>query len=165
MDSQPIHVGSACFTAAVHRSMDCPSNARAHRVDTSSPTTKGLIINRIFGPSGRILGGVVQSDREALGRAEGDIVDSEGGKVGEVHRAGGGGVSDAKDWFVGEVFANGVVEDDNANEIGYVRERSVYDRSGALVGTVDASTVTTWMTGISDAHKAGAALLLLLRHR
>ncbi len=131
--------------------------AREATVGTEWPTGKDETINKIFGPGGRLLGWVVES--------EVDVVDADGIKVGEVHRAGGGDVSDARDRFVGEVFANGVVEDDNANEIGYVLGRSVYDRAGAPVGTVDAETTTTWITGISDAHKAGAALLLLLRNR
>jgi hypothetical protein len=103
-----------------------------------------------------------------LGRvdeSEFDVVDADGLKVGRVHLAGGGDVRDVRDRLVGEAFGNGVVEDENANEIGYVRGKSVYDRAGALVGTVDAATETTWITGISDAHKAGAALLLLLREQ
>jgi hypothetical protein len=38
----------------------------------------------------------------------------------------------------------------------------VYDRSSNLVGSVDAQTRTNWVTGITDAHKAAGALLLLI---
>src|SRR5262252_1384901 len=112
------------------------------------------MIAEMFGPGGRLMG---RMDSEY------DVFDAAGTAVGRVHRAGGGDVSDREDWTRGEVFANGVVEDDDANEIGYVRATSVYDRKGILVGTVAAQTTTTWITGITDALKAGAALLLLLR--
>lgn len=91
------------------------------------------------------------------------VADAAGRVVGRLHSAGGGQVYDTDGWIVGEVFGNGVVEDDDANEIGYVRQGSVYDRSGGLVGTVRAATNTAWITGVTDAHRAGAALLLLLR--
>jgi hypothetical protein len=114
------------------------------------------VTDEMYAPSGRLLG-KIRDDRS--------VEDADGTVVGRVHRAGGGDVFDAADWMAGEAFGNGVVEDVDANEVGYVRGTSVYDRSGALVGTVRAATATGWVTGVTDAHRAGAALILLLANR
>ena len=82
--------------------------------------------------------------------------------MGSVHIAGGGEVQDAREWAVGKVERGGDVYDRRGNRIGSVSGTNVYDDDQDRVGHVDAETYTTWVTGISDAHKAGAALLLLL---
>ena len=62
----------------------------------------------------------------------------------------------------GEVSVSGAVEDYEGRGAGRVSGTTVYDNNGYIVGSVDAQTQTTWVTGITDAHKAGGALLLLI---
>jgi len=60
------------------------------------------------------------------------------------------------------VSMSGRVDDNEGHTVGRVSGTTVYDNSGYTVGSVDAQTRTTWVTGITDAHKAGGALLLLI---
>ena len=57
---------------------------------------------------------------------------------------------------------SGTVEDKEGRTVGHVSGTTVYDNNSNTVGRVDAQTRTTWITGITDAHKAGAASLLLI---
>ena len=75
---------------------------------------------------------------------------------------GSGTIESAEGYRRGEVSRSGAVSDARDQLVGYVSGTTVYDRDGNTVGSVDARTTTTWATGITDAHKAGAALLLLL---
>jgi hypothetical protein len=113
-------------------------------------------VDQIYDTQGFTLGHVASS---------GKVTDRHERTIGRVHNAGGGEVwkSGVVESLVGEVFSNGTVSARHGSPVGKVQGTRVYDGQGLLVGTVNARTDTTWITGISNAHKAGAALLLLLR--
>jgi hypothetical protein len=92
----------------------------------------------------------------------GRVTDSYGRYAGKVMTYGSGSIEDAEGWRRGEVSMSGTVDDNNSRTVGRVSGTSVYDGNGYSVGSVDAQTRTTWATGITDAHKAGGALLLLI---
>jgi hypothetical protein len=111
---------------------------------------------------------IYDTEKYQIGTVSGGFVEDNYEKtVGRVHRAGGGDVYDNSDynWRIGEVSKDGTVKKEDGTKVGDVRGTRVYDASGNEVGQVSASTHTTWATGITDAHKAGAALLLLLMPR
>ncbi|WP_425437403.1 5-fold beta-flower protein [Nonomuraea indica] len=72
-----------------------------------------------------------------------------------------GWVRDGGDRWVGAVSSTGQVSDTDDRSVGYVRGAEVFNQSGHKVGHVRAETSTNSVNGITDAHKAGAALLLL----
>jgi 5-fold beta-flower protein len=92
----------------------------------------------------------------------GRVTDRSGQSVGKVMTYGSGTIESAEGWRRGEVSMSGAVEDNEGRTVGRVSGTSVYDNNGYTVGSVDAQTRTTWVTGITDAHKAGGALLLLI---
>ncbi len=92
----------------------------------------------------------------------GYVTNRRGSTVGKVHSAGGGGVDDDRERYAGQVSSSGQVSDTEGRGVGRVSGTSVYDETGYNVGSVRAETTTTYVTGITEAHKAGAALLLLL---
>jgi hypothetical protein len=76
--------------------------------------------------------------------------------------SGSGTIESAEGYRRGEVSSSGAVSDAKDRLVGHVSGTTVYDRDSNIVGSVDARTTTTWITGITDAHKASGALLLLL---
>jgi len=92
----------------------------------------------------------------------GRVTDRYDRNIGKVMTYGSGTIEDAEGWSRGEVSMSGRVDDNEGRTVGRVSGTTVYDNSGYTVGSVDAQTRTTWVTGITDAHKAGGALLLLI---
>jgi hypothetical protein len=93
----------------------------------------------------------------------GTVTDDRACPVGNVSSVGGGEVHDLN-WRVGDVSGTGEVTNLEGDLVGSVSGITVYDERGSKVGSVDADTTTSYVTGITEAHQAGAALLLLLKH-
>lgn len=117
------------------------------------------------------MGDIRRTSGRTAGRLLGTSIDDPAGRsVGRVGGAGDGEIHDFEslndsDRLVGEVFARGgegVVEDRSGQTVGYVRGREVYDADDNQVGAVDETTFSEYLSGVSEAHKAGAALLLVL---
>jgi hypothetical protein len=119
------------------------------------PQNVGAEVASIYDANGNRIGEVDYS---------GSVTDYRDSIVGSVSSAGGGEVHDLN-WRIGEVSRTGEVTDLRDDHVGDVSGITVYDARGSRVGSVDADTTTTYVTGITEAHKAGAALLLLLLKR
>ncbi len=110
-------------------------------------------------------GALYNTQGDKIGQVDftgGRVTDRYGRYVGKVMTYGSGSIEDAEGWRRGEVSMSGTVDDNNSRTVGRVSGTSVYDSNGNTVGSVDAQTWTNWITGITDAHKAGGALLLLI---
>jgi len=100
-------------------------------------------------------------------------VDFSGGKVtgrfdrtvGSVMTYGSGTIENTDGWRQGAVSMSGTMSDREEGTVGHISGTTVYGRDGHIVGSVDARTRTDWVTGITDAHKAAGALLLLLHKK
>lgn len=96
--------------------------------------------------------------------SSGSVADRSDRKMGRVMTYGSGTIENGEGWRRGEVSMSGTVEDREGWTVGHISGTTVYDRDSNIVGRVDARTTTNWITGITDAHKAaGAPLLLLLK--
>jgi hypothetical protein len=91
----------------------------------------------------------------------GTVTDGSDSIVGRVGSAGGGEVEDLSQ-RVGDVSRGGEVTNLRGDQVGSISGTTVYRADGSRVGSVSAETATYYVTGITEAHKAGAALLLLL---
>ena len=91
----------------------------------------------------------------------GTVTDGSDSIVGRVSSAGGGEVEDLSG-RVGDVSRGGEVTNLRGDQVGSISGTTVYRADGSRVGSVSAETATNYVTGITEAHKAGAALLLLL---
>lgn len=94
--------------------------------------------------------------------SSGRVTDGYDRNVGSVKTYGSGTIEDPEGWRRGEVSMSGAVEDRDGHTVGRVSGTTVYDNNYHAVGSVDAKTRTSWVTGITDAHKAAGALLLLI---
>jgi hypothetical protein len=94
--------------------------------------------------------------------SSGKVTDRYDRNVGQVMTSGSGTIENAEGWRRGEVSMSGTVSDKEGWTVGNLSGTTVYDRNSNIAGRVDAATRTTWVTGITDAHKAAGALLLLL---
>ncbi|GGX66226.1 5-fold beta-flower protein [Streptomyces anandii] len=74
-----------------------------------------------------------------------------------------GAVYDNAEWCVGSVSSIGRVVDGNGDFAGKVEGNTVYGSSGDTVGYVDAETYNLDPYAVTDAQRAGAGLLLLLK--
>jgi hypothetical protein len=110
-------------------------------------------------------GGLYNAQGDRIGHVDfagGKVTDRYDRNVGSVMTYGSGTIENPDGWRRGEVSRSGTVEDKEGRTVGHVLGTTVYDKDSNLVGRVDAQTRTTWVTGITDAHKAAGALLLLL---
>lgn len=94
--------------------------------------------------------------------AGGRVTDRSDRTVGKVMTYGSGTIESTEGYTRGRVSSSGAVEDADGRSVGHVSGTTVYDANSRVVGRVNAQTRTTWVTGITDAHKAAGALLLLL---
>ena len=113
----------------------------------------------LYDASDRLIGEIFSS---------GTVQDTSKHPVGEVHNAFGGEVWGPSGGgrfanLLGEATSTGNVIDYNDRVIGQVLGTTIYDNSGKRIGRVRAETRTMGATQITDAHRAGAALLLLFK--
>lgn len=93
----------------------------------------------------------------------GKVTDRFDRTVGSVMTYGSGTIENTDGWRQGDVSMSGTVSDREGGTVGHISGTTVYDRDDHIVGSADARTRTDWVTGITDAHKAADALLLLLK--
>lgn len=104
---------------------------------------------------------VGEDDTTYFGKVDnyGNIVNRYDKWVGTV--SAGGGVAN-KDGPVGRVSSSGQVTDPGGFTVGSVSGTTVRDHNYSRVGSVRAEINTYNVTGVTEVHKAGAALLLVL---
>lgn len=106
---------------------------------------------------------IYDNDGSRIGEvgSSGTVTDGSDSIVGRVSSAGGGEVEDLSG-RVGDVSRGGEVTNLRGDQVGSISGTTVYRADGSRAGSVSAETATYYVTGITEAHKAGAALLLLL---
>ncbi|WP_327722336.1 hypothetical protein OG381_48365 [Streptomyces sp. NBC_00490] len=112
------------------------------------------------------MGRIIDARDNAIGNysSSGVVSDSSGRTLGHVDWRGVVYTAKKRDWSIGKVNDDGTVVTSYYKPVGRISGTTVYDKSESAVGRVtDDTDNPDPATGVTDAQRAGAGLLMLLR--